>query len=173
MRSRRISRCESWKNAFARLKNPRDTGNLRSDSSLCPPGALCQKFFRGSSKTFNTEYRGKPRRIARWDRTLTRRKAGKRSADFCSSNVWSRRLGRTKRPVRFSGAGFAGGSKAEGAPNRRSRRDVRVLVSAQARIRNDRPKLHLSRNEGRNRFGGVRWRDGRFCRSENKDWRGK
>ena len=58
----------------------------------------------------------------------------------------------------------------QGAANRRSRRDLRLLVSAPQRLRDDRAKLHLSRHEGRNRSGRIRRRDPRFCRSENADF---
>src|SRR6266853_2216877 len=91
---------------------------------------------------------------------------GKRRADFCSSNVWLGGLGRTKRPVGFGRAAFARSSKAEGAAHGRSRRNVCVLVFAAPWIRDECAKFYISRHGGRNRPGGLRWRDGRVCRGE-------
>src|ERR1700704_6319149 len=159
MKNRPTSPRGHSKNASARFRSPRNVRNL------------CSLFFSVSSvpsvlKVFsrieqNFQHRG--------HRDHRENHEGNRRADFCSSNIWIGGLGRTKRSVGFGRAAFTRNSKAEGAANGSSRRNVCVLVSAAPRIRDDRAKFYASRNEGRNRPGGIRRHDGRVCRSEDED----
>src|SRR6266550_6915492 len=163
MKNRPTLLCGPSKNASARFRNPR---NLRN---------LCSLFFSVSSVPSVLKV------FSRFEQSLQHRghrdhrenHEGNRRADFCSSNIWIGGLGRTKRPVGIGRAAFTRNSKAEGAAHGYSRRNVCILVSAAPRIRDDRAKFYVSRNEGRNRPGGIRWRDGRVCRGEDQDGGGK
>src|SRR5260370_165722 len=133
--------------------------------------------FRRSSKPFNTEGTEITERTEKETALAApmpvQCKTGRRRADFLARNVWVGGLGRTKGAVGLDRASFAGNGEAEGPPNRSSRRDVRVLVFASPGIRDDRAKLYLSRDEGRNRPGGIRRRDGRVCRGEDANRGGR
>src|SRR5882762_8988681 len=163
MKNRPTLLCGPSKNASARLRSPR---NLRN---------LCSLFFSVSSVLTVLKI------FSRFEQSLQHRghrdhrenHEGKRRADFCSSNVWLGGLGRTKRPVGFGRAAFTRNTQAEGAAHGCSRRNVCVLVSAAPRIRDDCAKFYASRNEGRDRPGGIRWRDGRVCRGEDQDGGGR
>src|SRR5260370_18475725 len=100
-------------------------------------------------------------------------KTGNHRADFFARNVWVGGLGRTKRAVGFDRATHAGSGEAESVKDRSPRRALRVLVSSTPGIRDDRAKLYLSRNEGRDRSGGVRRQDRSLCRSEDANSKGR
>src|SRR6267378_2600052 len=160
MKNRPTSPRGPSKNASARFRSPRNVRNL------------CSFFFSVSSvlsvlKVFSRIEQSFQHRDHRENLE------GKRRADFCSSNIWIGGLGRTKRPVGIGRAAFTRNSKAEGAAHGYSRRNVCVLVFAAPRIRDDRAKFYVSRNEGRNRPGGIRWHDGRVCRGQDEDGGGR
>src|ERR1700675_483926 len=127
MRSKPISRRGLWKSAFAKWK------------LLCNIGNSTSRFFTVSSvpsvvKGFPRFEQGFQHRVHREHRE---NQQGSCLANFLTRNIRSGGLGRTKGLVGFGCAAFAGSSEAQGAPNRSSRRDVCVLVSAQAGIRDD------------------------------------
>src|SRR6266446_5990520 len=155
--------CGPSKNASARFRSPPNVRNRKGCFFSVSSVLSVLKVFSRSEQSF--QHRG--------HRDHRETHEGKRRADFCSSNVWIGGLGRTKRPVGFGRAAFARSSKAEGAAHGRSRRNVCVLVFAAPWIRDDRAKFYVSRNEGRNRLGGIRWRDGRVCRGEDQDGGGR
>src|SRR5258706_14098864 len=163
MKNRQTSRREHSKNASARFRSPCNLRNLCSFFFSVSSVLSVLKVFSRIEQSF--QHRG--------HRDHRENHEGKRRADFCSSNVWLGGLGRTKRPVGIGRAAIARGGQAEGAAHGSSRRNVCVLVSAAPRIRDDRAKFYASRNEGRNRPGGIRWRDGRVCRGEDQDGGGR
>src|SRR6266404_9511865 len=160
MKNRPTLLCGPSKNASARFRSPPNVRNLRS--LLFSVLSVLKVFSRFEQ---SLQHRG--------HRDHRENLEGKRRADLCSSNVWIGGLGRTKRPVGFGRAAFTRNSKAEGTAHWCSRRNVCILVSAAPRIRDDRAKFYVSRNEGRNRPGGIRWRDGRVCRGEDQDGGGR
>src|SRR6267143_4670089 len=155
--------CGPSKNASARFRSPPNVRNRKGCFFSVSSVLSVLKVFSRSEQSF--QHRG--------HRDHRENHEGKRRADFCSSNVWLGGLGRTKRPVGFGRAAFARSSKAVGAAHGSSRRNVCILVSAAPRIRDDCAKFYISRDEGRNRPGGIRWRDGRVCRGEDQDGGGR
>src|SRR5882762_5858694 len=160
MKNRPTLLCGPSKNASARFRSPPNVRNRKGCFFSVPSVLSVLKVF------------------SRFEQSLQHRDhrenhEGKRRADFCSSNVWLGGLGRTKRPVGIGRAALTRNRQAEGAAHGSSRRNVCILVFAAPRIRDDCAKFYVSRNEGRNRPGGIRWRDGRVCRGEDQDSGGR
>src|SRR6267378_1232437 len=163
MKNRPTSPRGPSKNASARFRSPPNVRNRKGCFFSVPSVLSVLKVFS----------RFEPSLQHRGHRDHRENREGKRRADFCSSNIWIGGVGRTKRPVGIGRAAFTRNSKAEGTAHGCSRRNVCVLVSAAPRIRDDRAKFYVSRNEGRNRPGGIRRCDGRVCRGEDEDGGGR